>query len=324
MIQHRAATTAHDESTAWREQFQKDVLEGLGRPLKALPCKYFYDERGSALFDEICELDEYYLTRTELAILRAHAGEMADVIGEDCELIEFGSGSSLKTRLLLDRLRSPRAYLPVDISGEHLERSAESLAARFPGLRVIPVHGDFTAPLRLPKSGDPRARRVVYFPGSTIGNFTPDAACGLLRLIARLVGHGGGLLIGFDLDKDESIVAPAYNDRRGVSAAFNLNLLERMNRELDADFDLDAFAHRATYVRAKERVEMHLVSLRPQTVRVAGVEFPFVEGEAIHTEYSHKYTREHFTRLCTQAGLRESREWTDRQGFFCVRYLIAD
>ena len=176
---------------------------------------------------------------------------MAEAIGEDCELIEFGSGSGLKTRLLLEQLRAPRAYLPVDIAREPLERSALDLAERFPGLRILPVHADFTEPLLLPETGDPRARRVVYFPGSTIGNFSPRAATNLLCTIAWLVGDGGGLLVGFDLDKDESIVWPAYNDRRGVSAAFNLNLLERINRELGADFDLTAFSHRADYVRVE-------------------------------------------------------------------------
>ena len=260
MISSSATVLRHDETSSRRSQFLHDVLRGLSRPQKEISCKYFYDDRGSALFDEICELDEYYLTRTELAILETHAGDMALAIGEDCELIEFGSGSGLKTRLVLEQLDSPRAYLPVDISPEPLERSALELARRFPGLRILPVHGDFTGPLLLPDTGPPRARRVVYFPGSTIGNFSPRAATNLLCSIAWLVGDGGGLLVGFDLDKDESIVWPAYNDRRGVSAAFNLNVLERINRELGADFDVSAFAHQADYVRSKERMEMYLVS----------------------------------------------------------------
>src|SRR6516162_10649982 len=215
-------TTTIDRSQAapaGLDRFRTDVLRGLRLPRKAIPCKYFYDERGSALFEEICELDEYYLTRTELAILRSHAGEMAAALGEDCELIEFGSGSGLKTQLLLAQLRQPRAYLPVDISAEPLARSARELARRFPRLEIHPVCADFTATVVLPEMGSPRARRVVYFPGSTIGNFGPRAAERLLRSIARLVGDGGGLLIGFDLDKDESIVWPAYNDGRGVTAA---------------------------------------------------------------------------------------------------------
>ena len=273
------------------------------------------------LFDRICELEEYYPTRTELAILRAHAREMAAAIGEDCDLIELGSGSSLKTRLLLERMRRPRAYLPVDISREHLERSAQALADRFPGLRVLPVHADFTAPFALPDTGDPRARRVVYFPGSTIGNFTPDAARGLLSEVAALVGEGGGLLIGFDLEKDASVLLPAYNDRKGVTAAFNLNILRRINRELEADFDLDAFAHRAIYVRDLERVEMHLVSRRPQVVRVSGRPIAFEEGETIHTESSHKYPLDHIRRMTADAGFTLENQWIDALGYFSVQYL---
>jgi dimethylhistidine N-methyltransferase len=312
------------ESAAWRRRFLSDVIYGLGQPQKAIPCKYFYDDRGSALFEAICELEEYYLTRTELAILRTHAPTMAAALGKDCELIEFGSGSSLKTRLLLEQLREPRAYLPVDISRDPLERAARDLAARFPRLRVLPVHADFTAPLALPKTGAPKARRVVFFPGSTIGNFRPDAALGLLRAMARLVGEGGGLLIGFDRDKDASIVWPAYNDRQGLSAAFNRNLLARINRELGADFDLRAFAHRADYVREKERVEIYLDSLRAQIVRIDGVEFAFNEGEALHTEYSYKYSLEHFHHLTSRAGFRLVAQWSDPYGYFAIQYLLVD
>lgn len=320
----RSAQAHQDERIAFRRAFLRDVVQGLRRPQKELPCKYFYDERGSALFDQICELDEYYLTRAEMAILRAHAAEMAGRIGADCELIELGSGSGLKTRLLLDQLREPRAYLPIDIDRGSLERSARELTRRFPGLRVLPIHGDFTAPLVLPRTGDPRARRVVYFPGSTIGNFRPREALALLRRIARLVGAGGGLLLGFDLDKDESIVGPAYNDGRGVTAAFNLNLLARINRELDADFDLGAFVHRAIYVRTRERVEMYLVSQKAQVVRIEGLEFEFQAGEAIRTEYSHKYRLGHFGRLTARAGFSLDRQWLDSQGYSVVQYLTVD
>ena len=305
-------------------RFHRDVTQGLSRPRKSLPCKYFYDERGSALFDEICDLEEYYLTRTELEILRLHAGEMAAALGEDCELIEFGSGSGLKTRLLLAQLRAPRAYLPVEISAAPLVRSARELARRFPHLEIHPVCADFTATVVLPETGSPRARRVVYFPGSTIGNFRPRAVVRLLRSIARLVGDGGGLLIGFDLDKDKSIVWPAYNDRRGVTAEFNLNLLARINRELDADFDLDAFEHRADYVRPKERVEIYLVSRQEQVVRLGGRAFAFRDGELIHTEYSYKYSLEHFDRLTARAGFSRARCWFDAKHYFCVQYLIID
>jgi dimethylhistidine N-methyltransferase len=314
----------HPGIVAGTHSFARDVIRGLSRTRKAIPCKYLYDDRGSELFDEICELEEYYLTRTELGILNAHVAEMANVIGEDCELIELGSGSGLKTRLLLDHLREPRAYLPIDISSEPLARSARELSARFPGLDVIPVCADFTGPVSLPETGSPRARRVVYFPGSTIGNFRPRAAMRLLRSVVRLVGDGGGLLIGFDLDKDESIVWPAYNDRRGISAAFSLNLLDRANRELGADFDLGAFAHRADYNRPKQRVEIHLVSLQDQVVRVGGRDFAFHAGEMIHTEYSYKYSLDHFGRLAARAGFSLERQWTDANRYFCVQYLVVD
>jgi L-histidine N-alpha-methyltransferase len=314
----------HGEMISWRRQFLRDVIHGLERPQKALPCKYFYDAVGSALFDQICELDEYYLTRTELRILREHAPEMAAAIGEDCDLIEFGSGSGQKTRLLLRELRSPRAYLPIDISREHLEKSVRDLSLGFPTFRFIPVHADFTVPFSLPDTGDPRARRTVYFPGSTVGNFSPKAALALLAQIADLVGPGGSLLIGFDLDKDASIVRPAYNDRQGKSARFNLNLLARINRELGADFDLSSFEHQAEYLRTQERMVMHLVSEKEQVVRVAGRQFAFRAGEAIHTEDSYKYSLEHFARLTSEAGFTLSQQWIDRDQYFSVQHLILD
>jgi dimethylhistidine N-methyltransferase len=323
----RTTTTIdrHPSALSGLARFRDDVLHGLTLPRKALPCKYLYDERGSALFDEICELDEYYLTRTELAILDRYVAEMAEAIGPDCELIELGSGSSVKTRLLLENLREPRAYIPVDISAEPLIRSAWELGRLFPALEIIPVCDDFTGPFDLPETGPPPAsRRVVFFPGSTIGNFRPEAALRLLDAIARLVGPGGGLLIGFDLDKDESIVWPAYNDRRGISAAFNLNLLARINRELGADIDVEAFEHRANYVRAKERVELYLVGRSKQVFRVAGREFALAPGESIHTEDSYKYTREHFARLTARAGLSLDSEWIDDKRYFCVQFLTVN
>jgi L-histidine Nalpha-methyltransferase len=306
------------------DRFRADVLRGLRLPKKAISCKYLYDERGSALFEEICELDEYYLTRTELGILRRHVVDMAESIGPDCEIIELGSGSALKTRLLLEHLIEPRAYVPVDISAEPLARSATDLSRLFPALQVIPVCDDFTGTFELPETGVNPARRVAYFPGSTIGNFRPAEAERLLCSIARLVGPGGGLLIGFDLDKDESIVWPAYNDRRGVSAAFNLNLLARINRELDADFNLDTFRHRADYRRSEERVELSLVSLKAQRVQVAGRRFAFAPGEPIHTEDSYKYSLESFARLTAAAGFSLERQWLDEDRYFCVQLLTAD
>ena len=296
------------------------MIRGLNRPRKEIPCKYLYDERGSALFDEICELDEYYLTRTELAILDASVAEMAEAIGEDCELIELGSGSGLKTRLLLEQLREPRAYLPVDISAEPLERSARELAATLP--RPVDHPGLRRFHRTCVSAGDrtPRARRVVYFPGSTIGNFSPRAAIGSCASIAWLVGDGGGLLIGFDLDKDESIVWPAYNDRRGVSAAFNLNLLGEINRELGADFDLKAFAHRADYGARANAWRCTWSAREQQVVRIAGRNSPFEEGETIHTEYSYKYSLEHFGTTDVSCRIFAGRQWTDADRYFCVQY----
>jgi dimethylhistidine N-methyltransferase len=322
----RSPTTVgrHPEAASGLDRFRRDILQGLSRPRKAIPCKYLYDDRGSALFDEICDLEEYYLTRTEVAILGDHADEMAATIGPDCDLIEFGSGSGLKTRLLLERLALPRAYLPIDISPKPLARSALDLSERFPGLDIRPVCADFTRPLTLPETGSPRARRVVFFPGSTIGNFRPRAALTLLHAIARLVGPGGGLLIGLDLDKDESIVWPAYNDRLGITAEFNLNLLVRINRELGADFDVRAFEHRADYVRVKERMEIYLVSRKAQAARIDNRLFPFAEGEMIHTEYSYKYSPRRFGRLTARAGFALANQWSDPDGYFCVQYLVAD
>lgn len=300
--------------------FRHDVLNGLGLPRKRIPCKYLYDEQGSTLFDQICELDEYYPTRAELAILEHHLDEMAEAIGPESEVVELGSGSGMKTRLLLERLVEPRAYYPVEISVEPLLRSAAELSEQFPDLTIVPVCEDFTSDFDLPTSSGP-GRRVVYFPGSTIGNCRPDEALTLLRSIARHAGPGGGLLLGFDIDKDPEIVEPAYNDSLGVSAAFNLNLLVRINRELDGDFDLDAFEHRAEYRRNEERVELSLVSQRNQRVRVAGRVFNFEDGESIHTEDSYKYKIEHFVRLTSRAGFEVDRQWFDPDQLFCVQFL---
>ena len=303
-----------------RERFLSDVLEGLTRSAKTLPCKYFYDARGSALFDRICTLPEYYPTRTELAILRRHAGAMAAAIGPRCLLVEYGSGSSTKTRLLLDRLADPAAYVPVDISREHLLQSAAALAAHYPRLRVIPVCADFTRPFALPDVPD-AARAVGYFPGSTIGNFAPADARKFLADVAEQCRPGGALLIGVDLTKPRSVLEPAYDDARGVTAEFNRNLLRRANRELGADFDLAAFDHRAFWNASLGRVEMHLVSRRDQVVRIAGQAIPFAKGESIHTENSHKYELAGFAALSAAAGFTVERVWTDDAELFSVQLL---
>src|SRR5262249_5222531 len=278
---------------------------------------------GSRLFEQICELDEYYLTRTELAIMRKHAGEMAELLGPDCLLVEYGSGSSVKTRLLLDRLPRVAAYAPLEGSREHLLRSAETLAARYPEIEVLPLYADFTGAFRLPESSRRPARRVVYFPGSTLGNFDPQAATVLLGGVARLCGPGGAMLLGIDLKKDLRVLEPAYNDARGVTAAFNLNLLARINRELGADFNLAGFRHRAPSNRPLGCIEMHLVSLRPQQVRLAGEVFSFAEGEFILTERSFKYDLDEFRTWVPRAGLRVEKVWVDGHNYFAVLYLTV-
>lgn len=299
--------------------FLADALAGLTAADKTLPCKYLYDDLGSWLFEQICELPEYYLTRTELAITRAHAAELAAVCGLGVAFVELGSGSSTKTRLLLRHLRAPAAYVPVDISRVHLLTSAESLAFEFPRLPIFPVCADFTRPLPTLEFGADRT--VVYFPGSTLGNFTETEAVALLRNLVALMGDDGGLLIGLDLDKDPEILIPAYNDSRGVTAAFNLNLLARLNRELGADFDLDKFRHRAIYNKDAHRMEMHLVSLRDQTVRVGSHAIRFRDGEHIRSEYSHKFSREQFSALADAAGLHVRQVWSDPDDLFSVQYL---
>lgn len=319
-------TLTHEATAVSRPtlaEFRADVLRGLGQPVKELPCKYFYDAAGSALFERITELEEYYPTRTELAIMRRHVAEMAGLLGPRCLLVEYGSGSSTKTRLLLDRLLDPAGYVPIDVSGEYLFRSARALAGAYPRLEVLPLCADFTRPVELPAPRVRPARRVVYFPGSTIGNFTPAETVALLRQTAALCGRGGGLLLGADLQKDRRVLEDAYNDRLGVTAAFNLNLLARINRELGADFALDQFCHRAIYNEADGRIEMHLDSRRAQRVRVAGMEFAFAAGESIRTEYSYKYRLRDLHDLAAAAGFEVERFWTDEREYFSVHYLTV-
>jgi dimethylhistidine N-methyltransferase len=308
------------------DRMRADVLAGLRRARKRLPCKYFYDATGSKLFDDICELDEYYLTRTELAIMREHARDMCAAIGPDAMLIEYGSGSSTKTRIVLNHLKRPAGYVPIDISGEHLAQSAHALSCSYSALDVLPVCADYTHAFELPEPARDAARRVVYFPGSTIGNFEPGDAREFLRNIADVCGPGGGLLIGVDLKKDPAVLHAAYNDARGVTAAFNLNLLARLNRELGANFDLSAFAHYAFYNPRKGRIEMHLVSGRRQTVRFGGDggdAVQFDDGESIFTESSYKYACADFSRLARSAGFTPKQVWTDAERRFSVHYLVV-
>ena len=303
--------------------FLREVLQGLSQPHKRLPCKYFYDETGAKLFERICELDEYYPTRCELNILRSHGRDIATRLGPGVVLIEYGSGSSRKTCLLLDRLHQPAAYLPVDLSGEQLRQTARNLARRYPHLPVHPVEADFTHAFPLPPI-DPSARRVVYFSGSTIGNFEPPAARQLLAGIAELCGPEGGLLIGVDLKKDPQVLHAAYNDQQGVTAAFNRNLLVRINRELGADFDPDVFDHYAFYNPVAGRIEMHLVSRSSQTIPIAGTAFDFRTGESICTEYSYKYSLADFADLAARAGLSVRQVWLDKDERFSVQYLSEE
>lgn len=305
-----------------QDPFLADVLDGLSRPCKALPCKYFYDREGSALFDAICELEEYYPTRTETAILRRHAAGIAALAGPRTAVVELGSGSSVKVRLLLDALEAPAAYVPVDISREHLLAAAARLAADYPGLTVVPVAADYVQGFPLPPVAPPE-RTLAFFPGSTIGNFDPFDAAAFLGRLARRLGRGGRLLVGVDLKKRREVLEAAYDDARGVTAAFNLNLLARINRELGGSFDLDGFAHRAFYDADLGRIEMHLVSCRAQTASVAGRRFRFAEGESIHTENSWKYTLPEFAQLAAGAGWTTVRSWTDEGALFGVLWLEA-
>lgn len=306
-----------------KERFFREVLEGLSKPGKTLPCKYLYDEEGSDLFAQICQTDEYYLTRTELSIMQKHAGGMADLIGERCLLIEYGSGSSDKTRILLDHLKEPVGYVPVDISSKDLSSASAKLRRLYPRLEILAVCADFTGEVRIPSPRIRARRSAVYFPGSTIGNFSPAESVDLLRKISKNCSTGDALLIGIDLVKDESILSSAYNDRRGRTEAFNKNILRRINRELGADFSIEHFGHRAVYNRELRRMEMHLVSLREQTVSLNGVKSAFRKDETIHTESSHKFKIDDFCGLARTAGWEARKTWTDKENYFGVIYLTA-
>lgn len=298
-----------------------DAVAGLTAERKTLSSKYFYDEEGSRLFDEITELDEYYPTRTEAKIMRKHGPEMAAALGECVMMIEYGSGSSIKTRILLDHMSNMAAYVPVDISGDYLLQIADQLQADYPHIPVLPVAADFTKPFTVPESARTVERKVVYFPGSTIGNFTQDQAVEILKNMASLCGEGGGALIGVDLLKPVETLYAAYNDSRGVTAQFNLNVLKRLNSEVGANFELDAFKHEATFNEELSRIEMNLFSTRKQNVRLNGSVVSFEEGEGILTEYSHKYTQQSFAELAAQAGFKIERVWTDEDNLFSVQYL---
>jgi dimethylhistidine N-methyltransferase len=306
-----------------RSEFREAVLAGLATKPRAIPAKFLYDARGSALFDAICELPEYYLTRTETEILRRAASEIAALAGPGCALVEYGSGSSVKSRLLIEAMHDLVAYVPVDISRHHLDATANRLRRDYPGLRVEPVCADYMTFARLPADLTAARRRIGFFPGSTIGNLTPPEATAFLRRARGLLGDSGAMVLGVDLKKDSRRLHDAYNDSAGITAQFTLNLLRRMNRELDANFDLSAFAHEAFYDPVEGRIEIYFRSLRPQTVTVAGQGFDFAEGERVHTEYSYKFDDAGIATLARSAGFSIAQTWTDPARLFAVVYLVS-
>ena len=299
----------------------REIVAGLRKSRKQISPKYFYDERGSQLFDEITRLPEYYLTDTEIAIMRDNIGEIVALVGKQASLIEFGSGASVKTRILLDHLDELAAYVPVDISEDFLLETAADLQQAYPHIEVLPVVADFTRPFDLPSPRVMPVKNVVYFPGSTIGNFEFDAAMELLRVMHHEAGDGGALLIGVDLQKDTGTIEDAYNDSAGLTAAFNLNMLRHLNRDYGANFDVDAFEHRANYDTVAGRVVIELISKAAQEVEIGGETIAFGRDEAVLTEYSHKYTRESFAAMAADAGFDVARTWTDAGDLFSVQYL---
>ncbi len=309
--------------TEAQQRFLEDVLQGLSGKQKTLPCKYFYDEKGSQLFEAICGLDEYYVTRTEQALLEEIAPELAVCVGPHARIIEPGSGAGKKIQTLLGALDRPAGYTPIDISEEILHASAETLRRLFPKIAIRPLVADYTQSLQMPQlfGAMPEGKKVVFFPGSTIGNFEPEERQHFLKRIARAVGPGGGLIIGVDLVKDADTLEAAYDDAEGVTAAFNLHILERIKQELGAGVDVAAFSHLAEFNAEKQRVEMHLVSTKAQKICVAGRCFCFAEGETIHTENSYKYTVEGFQAVAREAGFAPQKTWVDDAGLFSIHYL---
>lgn len=300
-----------------------DVIAGLTSDPRTLPCKYFYDERGAALFQKICELPEYYITRTEIDILDRYRAEIASQLGPNTELIGLGTGAGTKTRILIEALEQPAVYVPIDISEKQLRKSSMRFQKIFPNLEILPVCADYLQPVALPSPRHKAARNVVYFPGSTIGNFEPNEALEFLRRIANVSGRGGGLLIGVDLQKDQNVIEAAYNDKDGITAQFNLNLLAHINREIGADFDLSQWEHDAIYNSETGRIEMYLISATGQTVRIQDRQFHFRAGEKILTEHSYKHTPEGFIDLAGQAGFDFVKLWTDEALLFGVFYFVT-
>lgn len=308
---------------ATKENFRDEVLDGLSKSPRQLPYKFFYDQRGAQLFQEICDLPEYYITRTEIEILRLHSADMAKALGPQVELIGLGTGAGTKTRILLEELHNPAVYVPIDISKEQLEKSSARFREMFPTLQVLPVCVDYLEPFELPLPRRLSSQSVIYFPGSTIGNFEPEIASEFLARLVDLAGDGGGLLIGVDLQKDRDVLERAYNDAAGVTAQFNKNLLVRINRELEADFDLNRWQHHAIYSPSEGRIEIYLISDNEQTVHIGAREFQFRAGEEILTEYSYKHTIAGFIELARQAGFHFEQVWTDDARWFGVFYFTV-
>ena len=314
-------TAVRPISTLQGPDFLSDVIAGLCSDPRTLPCKYFYDERGAALFQKICELPEYYITRTEIDILDRHRQEIAAHLGTNIELTGLGTGAGTKTRILIEALEKPAVYIPVDISEKQLRESTELFQEIFADLEILPVCTDYLQPFVLPSPRRKAARNIVYFPGSTIGNFAPEDAVEFLRRIANVCGREGGLLIGVDLQKDRHVLEAAYNDSAGVTAKFNLNLLLRANRELAANFDLQQWHHHAIYNSREGRIEMYLISEMRQRVLIEDRQFDFRAGEKILTEYSYKYTPEGFAALARNAGFEFQKMWSDEARLFGVFYF---
>jgi dimethylhistidine N-methyltransferase len=314
------STSAHLQIVA-KQGFAEELHQALRARPRSISPKYFYDEVGSALFEQICTLPEYYPTRTELSLLHRHAAEMAALMGPQAQLIEYGAGALTKARLLLARLERPQAFVPIDISGTHLLQACAALQAEQPDLLLQPVIADFSQALALPMLGG-TGRRVGFFPGSSIGNFTPEQALAFLQMTGAQL-RGGGLLIGVDLIKDPALLHAAYNDSQGVTARFNLNLLERARRELGCQFDPDGFRHSAFYNAPLQRIEMHLLSMRRQLLRLQGVSYEFEAGDTLHTENSYKYSVAGFQALAERAGYRAGPVWTDTENWFSLHWLQA-
>ncbi len=316
-----AAQGSEPESTD-ADGFAQAFLSALREKPHRISPKYFYDAPGSALFDQICELPEYYPTRTEAALLRTHVGEIAELAGSGAEIVEFGAGSLTKVRTLLDAFHNPAAYFPIDISGEHLTAAAQRLRNDYPHLEVHPVVADYTHRVLLPARSSPVGRKIGFFPGSTIGNFMPDEALAFLRRAAQVL-QGGAMVLGVDLVKSPALLHAAYNDADGVTAQFNLNLLARANRELGTELDVSKFEHYAFYNAPYQRIEMHLVNLKTQIVSLRGEALRWTEGQSLHTEYSHKFTVEGLRRLAVEAGFKPKAVWMDGERLFSIHWLEA-